>query len=130
MSWRSTMCAYVIPAAVIPSEARDLVEIPRRGEAAPRDDENACAFSSLHQRHAEVGARLDALAPARGHGLHARVEAYALGTVLVHVAEDRVLPAPERVERQGHRDRHVDPDHAAVHLVGEVARDVAVAGED
>src|SRR5262245_65041653 len=84
----------------------------------------------FHYRHAEVRSGVDAFAPARGHGLDARVEAHALGPVLVHVAEDRALPRAEGVERERHRDRHVDADHAAVDLVGEVARDVAVAGED
>src|SRR5215831_14852444 len=84
----------------------------------------------FHYRHAEVRGGVYALAPASGHGLDARVEAHALGAVLVHVAEDRALPAAEGMERQRHRDRNVDADHAAVHLVGEVARDVSVPGED
>src|SRR5215467_11892451 len=84
----------------------------------------------FHYRHAEVRGGVHALSPASGHGLDAGVEAHALGAVLVHVAEDRALPAAESVERERHRDRHVDADHAAVDLVGEVARDVAVAGED
>src|SRR5215510_1061279 len=84
----------------------------------------------FHYRHAEVRGGVDALAPARGHGLDARVEAHAFRPVLVHVAEDRALPAAEAVERERHGDRHVDADHAAVDLVGEVARDVAIARED
>src|SRR5690349_3944264 len=84
----------------------------------------------FHYRHAEIRPRIHAFAPARGHRLEARVEAHALRPVLVHVAEDRALPAAEGVERERHRDRHVDADHAAIHLVREVARDVAVAGED
>src|SRR5438477_630370 len=70
-------------------------------------------FLSLHQRHAEIGAGIHALAPARGHGLDARVEAHAFRPVLVHVAEDRVLPSAEAVERERHRDRHRSEVHTS-----------------
>src|SRR3972149_6608592 len=85
---------------------------------------------SFHDRHAEIRTRVHALAPARGHGLDAGVEAHALGTVLVHVAEYRAFPAAEAVEGKGHGNRHVDADHADIHLLREIARYVAVAGED
>src|ERR671910_3801302 len=86
--------------------------------------------ASPHGRHDEVGARPDTGRPARGDGLQLGVEADTLGAVHVVVAEQRGLPAAEAVERHGHRDRHVDPNHADLDLMGELARRVAVAGED
>ena len=50
--------------------------------------------------------------------------------MLVDVAEGRALPAAEGVVGHGHRDRHVDADHAHVHPRCELARGAAVAGED
>ncbi len=65
-----------------------------------------------------------------GDRLQLGVEADTLGTMHVVVAEQRGLPAAEAVERHRHRDRHVDADHADLDLVRELARRVAVAGED
>ncbi|MND91836.1 hypothetical protein D3C80_839750 [compost metagenome] len=48
----------------------------------------------------------------------------------VVVAEQRVFPAAEAVEGHGHRDGHVDADHADLDLVTEHARRVAIARED
>jgi len=67
-------------------------------DCSSTDDESAHALSSLHRRHAEVRCRFHAFAPARGHGLDAGVKAHALGPVLVHVSENRILPAAEAVE--------------------------------
>jgi hypothetical protein len=51
--------------------------------------------------------------------------------VLVEVAEAGFLPAAEGVIGQRHRDRHIDADHADIDAAdGEIARGVAVAGED
>src|SRR5690606_4017452 len=68
--------------------------------------------------------------PALGHDLGAGEEAHAVHPVLVEVGEARALPAAETVVGDGHRDRHVDADHAHLDPVGELARGVAVAGED
>ena len=48
----------------------------------------------------------------------------------VGVAQQRLLPPAEGVVRDGHRDRHVDADHPRLDVDGEVARGVAVGGED
>ena len=50
--------------------------------------------------------------------------------MLVEIAEAGLLPAAEGVIGDRNRDRHVDADHADVHLGCKVARGVAVAGED
>jgi hypothetical protein len=42
------------------------------------------------------------------------------------VAEQRGLPATEGMEGHGHRDRHVDADHADLDAMREFTRDVAV----
>ena len=68
--------------------------------------------------------------PARRDDLGAGVELDALHAVHVQVAEERILPAAERVERHRHRDRHVDADHADLDLVLEAARGAARLGED
>ena len=68
--------------------------------------------------------------PALRHGLGLGVEADRVRPVLVQVAEARALPAAEGVVGDRHRDRHVDADHADVDPGGEVARGVAVLGED
>src|SRR5690242_3309844 len=46
------------------------------------------------------------------------------------IAEERALPAAERMERHRHRDRQVDADHPDPGARREIARRVAVAGED
>ncbi len=50
--------------------------------------------------------------------------------MLVEVAEARLLPAAECVIGKRHRDGEIHSHHADVHAAGEVARGVAVAGED
>ena len=50
--------------------------------------------------------------------------------MLIEIAEGRALPATEGVIGDRHRDRHVDTHHADIHLRGEIARRVTVAGED
>src|SRR5690242_10129883 len=85
---------------------------------------------SAHRRHDEVGPGPDAGRPAGRDRLQPGVEAHALGTVHVVVAEQRALPAAEAVEGHRHRDRDVDAHHPDLDLVREVARRVAVAGED
>ena len=55
--------------------------------------------------------------PAGGDDLAAGVEVHALGAVGVGVAEQRGLPAAERVVGHRHRDRHVDADHPDLDLV-------------
>src|ERR1700753_297389 len=86
--------------------------------------------SLAHGRHRELRAFLDAGGPARGHRLGLGVKADRIRTVLVEIAEAGLLPAAEGVIGDRHRDRHVDTDHADIDLGGEVARGVAVAGED
>src|SRR5574337_604936 len=85
---------------------------------------------SVHRRDGEARAVLDAGWPARGHRLGAGVEADRIRPVLVQVAEARALPAAEGVVGERHRNREIDPDHADLDLAREVARRVAVAGED
>ena len=68
--------------------------------------------------------------PARGDRLGLGVEADRIRPVLVEVAEARALPAAEGVIGDRHRDRHVDADHADLHPGDEIARRIAVAGED
>src|SRR4030081_1509720 len=84
----------------------------------------------VHRRYGELRAFLDAGGPARGYRLGLGVEADRIRAVLVEVAEAGLLPAAEGVIGDRHRDRHVDADHADIDLGGEVARGVAVAGED
>src|SRR5262245_54652901 len=84
----------------------------------------------LHRRDRELRAFLDAGRPARGHRLGLGVEADRVGTVLVEIAEARLLPAAEGVIGDRHRDRHVDADHAYIDARREIARSVTVAGED
>src|SRR3954462_11930410 len=86
--------------------------------------------SLAHGRHDEVGAGADAGWPARRDCLQAGVEAHTFGTMHVVVAEQGGLPAAEAVERHRHWDRHVDADHPDIDLVRELARGIAVAGED
>jgi hypothetical protein len=89
----------------------------------------AAAGRSAPMREAEVDAAEARIGPARGDDLGARVEAHAVGAVDVQVAEQRRLPAAERVVRHRHRDRHVDADHADLDLVLELAGGAAVVGE-
>src|SRR5262245_47408640 len=85
---------------------------------------------STHCWHDVFGAGADAGGPAGGHGLEPGVETRALHAVHRHVAEQRALPAAKAVEGHWYRDRHIDADHADLDAVGELARGVAVAGED
>src|SRR6266849_560430 len=84
----------------------------------------------IHRRDRELRAFLDAGRPARGDRLGLGVEADRIRAVLVEIAEAGLLPAAEGVIGDRHRDRHVDADHADIDLGREVARGVAVAGED
>ena len=72
----------------------------------------------------------DAVGPALGDDLVLGPEAHAFLTVLADVAEARALPATEAVIADRDRDRHVDADHPDIDPGGELARRVAVAGED
>ncbi|MPL73124.1 hypothetical protein SDC9_18917 [bioreactor metagenome] len=99
---------------------------PAGGSRAPK----GAAVGSVERLEVQAGTFLDAREPARGDGLRLGVEAQRVGTVLVQVAEGRLLPAAEGVVAQRHRDREVDPDHADVDAAGEIARGVAIGGED
>src|SRR3954468_18233654 len=88
------------------------------------------AASLTHRRNREFRAFLDPGRPARGYRLGLGVEADRIRPVLVEVAEAGLFPAAEGVIGDRHRDRHVDADHADIDLGREVARGVAVAGED
>src|SRR5207248_6336673 len=68
------------------------------------------------RRHVEARTGRVLVRPACGYGLGARVELHPFGAVHVQVAEERILPAAERVERHRHRDRHVDADHPHLDL--------------
>src|SRR5450432_2743883 len=84
----------------------------------------------VHRRYGELRTFLDAGGPARGDGLGLGIEADRIRAVLVEIAEAGFLPAAERVIGDRHRNRHVDADHADIDLGGEIARGIAVAGED
>ena len=79
-----------------------------------------------HRRSISAGLR----GPADRDGLRAGVEVHALGAVDVGVAQQRLLPAAERVV--GHRggDGHVDAHHAGLDVQLEAPRVAAVIGED
>src|SRR5689334_6168464 len=72
----------------------------------------------------------ESVRPALRHDLVLGPEAHALLAVLADIAEARALPPAEAVVADRHRDRHVDADHADIDSGGELARGVAVAGED
>src|SRR3954451_6956789 len=86
--------------------------------------------TSLHRRDHELRALLHPARPARGHGFGLGVEAHRVRSVLVEIAEAGALPASERIVGDRHRDRHVDAHHADIDFRREIARRVAVAGED
>src|ERR1700722_6639082 len=85
---------------------------------------------SVHRWDRELSPVLDPGRPARSHGLGAGVKADRIRSMLIQVAEAGALPAAERIIGDRDRNRHVDPDHADLDLGGEVARRVAVAGEE
>src|SRR5215207_11037840 len=92
--------------------------------------ERAGGARSVVAGEAEVDLRLARLGPTRGHDLGARVEVHRLGAVDVRVAEERVLPAAERVGADRHGDRHVDADHPDLDVELEPASRSTVARED
>src|SRR4051794_1423847 len=67
-------------------------------------------------REPEIDLRRRRIRPAGGDHLRSCVEVDSLGTVDVAVAEERVLPAAERVVRHGDGDRDVDTHHSGLHL--------------
>src|ERR1700751_3070816 len=84
----------------------------------------------IHGGDDEFGAVLDAGWPPRRDGLDLGVELDRRRAVLVEVAEAGALPAAEGVIGHRDRDRNIDTDHAHLHPGDEIARGVAVAGED
>src|SRR5215216_1673380 len=86
--------------------------------------------NSLHCRNDELGAFLETGGPARGHDLGLGIKTDRVRPVLVEVAEAGALPAAESVIRKRHRDRHINAHHAHLHTAGEIARRIAVTGED
>src|SRR3990167_1587296 len=86
---------------------------------------------SPHRRNDEgVAAVSTPVRPALGDLLHPGPELQPLGPILVGVTESRTLPPAEAVIGDGHRDRHVDADHAHVDARCEFARGMAITGED
>src|SRR5688572_29902472 len=83
----------------------------------------------FHGRHDELRALAGCGRPARGNGLQPRVEAHAVGAVHVQRAEQRPLPAAERMKRHWHGDWHVDAHHACLHTLRKPARGFAACGE-
>src|SRR3954452_9031637 len=79
---------------------------------------------------AVVGRVFRRLRPAAGDDLAARVELDPLRPVDVLVAEQRRLPAAERVEGHRDRDRDVDAHHADLDLAPEVPSGRIRGGED
>src|SRR5271166_4788057 len=70
----------------------------------------------LGHGHREFRTFGDAVGPALHDALVARVKAHGFLAVRVMIAEQRSLPAPERMPRHRHRTRHVDAHHAYVNL--------------
>src|ERR1700722_3808507 len=101
-----------------------------QGEGTPPAPAISQLQASLHRRNNKFGAFLDAGGPARRHRLGLGVEAPRVRAVLVEVAEARALPAAEGVVGERHRNGEIHADHADFDPVDEVARRVAVAGED
>src|SRR4051812_19682258 len=101
-----------------------------------RPRENRCLFVRLSYNRLRGGREVHVsgigrlFGPARRDHLRARVEPHALGAVDAVVAEQRVLPAAERVEGERHRDRDVDADHPDLDAALEVARGLPARGED
>ena len=83
----------------------------------------------LGHGHREFRTFGDAVGPALHDALVARVKAHGFLAVCVMIAEQRSLPAPERMPRHRHRTRHVDAHHAHVNLPREYARCAAVGCE-
>ena len=50
--------------------------------------------------------------------------------MLIEIAKRRAFPVTERVIGEWHRDRDIDADHANLNLGGEIARRIAVSGEN
>src|SRR3990172_6815958 len=84
----------------------------------------------LHGWDDELGTFLGAGRPARGDGLGFSVEADRIRPVLIEIAEAGALPAAEVVIGERHRNGEVHAHHADLHAIDEIARGVAVAGED
>src|SRR4030095_15685677 len=84
----------------------------------------------LHRRHEEIRPAARRARPTRSNRLDARVEAHAVRTVYVQVAEQRALPATEAVKCHRYWNRHVYADHSDLHVMSECARRVTVACED
>src|SRR5664280_1327022 len=82
------------------------------------------------RRKAEVYLGLRWLRPTSRDHLCARVERESFGSVDVRVSKERTLPATERIRGDGHRNGHVDANHAHADLSTEQARRVAVAREE
>src|SRR4051812_4541557 len=97
----SVMCGTVRADVLIQKR----VPVAQRTKRAP---ERAVALALDEVRPAAGAAR----EPAARHGLLAGVELDRVGPVGVQVAQERVLPAREREERDRGGDPDVDADHA------------------
>ena len=107
--------------------ARSITRARRRRRLQHHPELHVTVFS----REAEVdGAAWPGSGQRLRDDLGAGVEVDAFGAVHVRVAEQAGLPAAEAVVADRHRDRHVDADHADLHVELELAGGAAVAGED
>src|SRR3954454_6597175 len=79
------------------------------------------SMPSPHLREAQVDLGRGRVRPAGGDDLAAGVELDGFRAVHVQVTEERGLPAAEAVVGDRDRDRHVDADHPADHVVLELA---------
>ena len=126
--------AVVDAAAVHQDSAQDGLDVQLRHDRRPASEGRRAGGAgppmSPRAREPEVDLRRAGIGPARCDDLGPRVELDAFWAVHVEVAEEAVLPATEAVVRHGDRDRHVDADHAGVHLELELAGRSPVAGED
>src|SRR6266702_1048228 len=115
-------CASAGAANTTSRAARAKVDLIRSKRSRRR-----CVASTFGE--VELGAGTDAGGPARRHRLQPRVEVYAFGTENAMRPEKRGFPAAETVRAHRHRDGHIDPHHADLDTVGEIARRIAVTGE-
>src|SRR5665811_846580 len=84
----------------------------------------------LDLREAQVNCAAGRIRPAGGDHFVAGVEADAVRSVHVGVAEERVFPAADGVGPDGHRNGNIDAQHACLHLDLELTGSPAFPGEN
>src|SRR5262249_16111028 len=119
--------------------ARGVGQPAHAGPRPPGGTPGSCAPAQYEaSRLSHVRSALDEVLPAAlagreppaGDGLLARVEIHGVRTVRVQGAEEAVLPAREREERDGRLEPDVDADHPGLDLMPVAANRRAGLGED